>query len=75
MNFEKVKNNFLITWRLHRRIQFCKTNMDIGYQVALRRTQKFHVRNELLNAEKASAEEGKNESILACTDPLKFQMA
>ena len=60
-------------WRLHRRIQYCKTNMGIEYQVALRKTQTFRGRNELLNVEKASAVEGKNESILACTDPPKFQ--
>lgn len=47
--------------------------MDIEYQEALRKTQRFHGRNELWNVVKASVEEGKNESILACRDPLKFQ--
>ena len=60
-------------WRLHRRIQYCKTNMGIEYQVALRKTQTLHERNELLNVEKASAVEAKNESILALRIHQNFQ--
>ena len=69
----KTGKSLFPTWKPRRHIQSCRMNMDIEYQEALRKTQRFHGRNELWNVVKASVEEGKNESILACRDPLKFQ--